>query len=56
MVEVKQSYATPVTLKSIEFEKEIMEGIGTGEYKLVFKAYSNNTLVQTIKKTFIVTE
>ena len=37
-----------------DFEKAIKEGISTGEYKLVFKAYYNNTLIQTIRKTFIV--
>lgn len=42
--------------KTIEFNKEIKEGISTGEYKLVFKTYSENTLVQSIRKTFVVTE
>ena len=49
----------PVTegenVESIDFETAIKEGISTGEYKLVFKAYYNNTLIQTIRKSFIVT-
>ena len=40
----------------IEFEKQIKQGISTGEYKLVFKTYSNDILVQTFKKTFMVTQ
>ena len=41
-------------IETIEFKKAIKEGISTGEYKLVFKAYYNNTLIQTIRKSFIV--
>ena len=41
-------------IENIDFKKAIKEGIGTGEYKLVFKAYYNNTLIQTIRKSFIV--
>ena len=52
----KQSHETSGenSVETIDFGKEIKEGISTGEYKLVFKAYYNNTLVQTIRKTFIV--
>ena len=42
-------------VESAKFNKKIKEGISTGEYRLVFKAYSNNTLVQSISKSFIVT-
>ena len=41
-------------IETIDFKKAIKEGIDTGEYKLVFKAYYNNTLIQTIRKSFIV--
>ena len=42
-------------IEAIKFEKAIKQGISTGEYQLVFKAYYNNTLIQTIRKSFIVT-
>ena len=42
-------------VERVKFNKKIKEGISTGEYRLVFKAYSNNTLVQSISKSFIVT-
>ena len=42
------------TIETVDFKKAIKNGIGTGEYKLVFKAYYQNTLIQTIRKTFIV--
>ena len=42
-------------IETIDFKKEIKEGISTGEYKLVFKAYYHNTLIQSIRKSFIVT-
>ena len=42
-------------IETIAFDKAIKKGINTGEYKLVFKAYYNNTLIQTIRKTFIIT-
>ena len=42
-------------VERVKFNKKIKEGISTGEYRLVFKAYSNNTLVQAISKSFIVT-
>ena len=41
-------------IETIDFDAAIKEGISTGEYKLVFKAYYNNTLIQTIRKSFIV--
>ena len=41
-------------IENIDFDAAIKEGISTGEYKLVFKAYYNNTLIQTIRKSFIV--
>ena len=43
-------------LIQMKFEKAIKQGISTGEYKLVFKAYHENTLVETVRKTFIVTQ
>ena len=42
-------------IENIDFDAAIKDGISTGEYKLVFKAYYNNTLIQTIRKSFIVT-
>ena len=57
MVMEKKSHQAPSqgeNIETIDFEKAINEGISTGEYKLVFKAYYNNTLIQTIRKTFIV--
>ena len=57
MVMEKKSHQAPSqgeNIETIDFEKAIKEGISTGEYKLVFKAYYNNTLIQTIRKTFIV--
>ena len=57
MVMEKKQHQTPSqgeNIETIDFEKAIKEGISTGEYKLVFKAYYNNTLIQTIRKTFIV--
>lgn len=41
-------------VENVEFKKLLKEGISTGEYKLVFKAYYNNTLIQEIRKSFIV--
>ena len=46
---------TEQNVETISYENAIKENINTGEYKLVFKAYYNNTLIQTIRKTFIVT-
>ena len=57
MVMEKKQHQAPSqgeNIETIDFEKAINEGISTGEYKLVFKAYYNNTLIQTIRKTFIV--
>ena len=57
MVMEKKQHQTPSqgeNIETIDFEKAIKKGISTGEYKLVFKAYYNNTLIQTIRKTFIV--
>ena len=54
MVMNKKTYPTPHDIITLEFEKAVMSGIDTGEYKLVFKVYSNDTLVGTAKKTFIV--
>ena len=44
------------SIDEIEFQKELKNTITTGEYKVVFKSYFNNILVQTVRKTFIVTE
>ena len=55
VISPKKTYETKVQLETLEFEKAIIEGISTGEYKLVFKAYSDNTLLQTFSKTFMVT-
>ena len=56
MVLPMENYATQVDVIDVEFEKTLKEGISTGEYKLVFKVYNSNTLVQELKKTIIVTE
>ena len=56
MVMPKETYDTVVDLKTVAFAKAIRDGISTGEYKLVFKAYYDNTLIQTVRKTFIVTQ
>ena len=55
MVMPKETYGTVIDIKTVAFEKALKEGISTGEYKLVFKAYYDNTLIQTVRKTFIVT-
>lgn len=50
--------AEPVTteIETVELECALKEGVTTGEYKLVIESYYENTLVQTVRKTFIVTE
>ena len=53
----KKHHETPTegeNIETIDFETAIKEGISTGEYKLVIKAYYQNTLIQTIRKSFIV--
>ena len=55
IVSPQKNYETPVNLETITFQKAIVRGISTGEYKLVFKAYSDDTLLQTFSKTFMVT-
>ena len=54
MFKNKETYAEIPELQYIEFERAIKSGISTGEYKVEFKVYHEDTLVQTIKKTFIV--
>ena len=51
----KENYESAVALKEVEFKKAIKENIGTGEYKLVFKACYDNTVIQEVSKTFVVT-
>ena len=48
--------ATTTQLTLVEFERLLEQNISTGEYKLVFKSYYEDTLVQTVGKTFIVIE
>ena len=55
IVSPRKTYNSTVELETIDFEKALKSNITTGEYKLIFKAYNDNTLVQTVKKTFIVT-
>ena len=55
IISPKGTYNGTESVVNIEFEKAVVEGISTGEYKLVFKAYSNDTLVQEVRKTFIIT-
>ena len=40
----------------IDLKNAIKENIATGEYKLVIKLYERNTLVETLRKTFIITK
>ena len=44
------------SIDELEFQKELKNTITTGEYKVVFKSYFNDILVQTVRKTFIVTK
>ena len=55
MVSLKKTYAEIPEFETIQFETAVKEGIATGEYKLEFKTYHEDTLVQTIRKTFLVT-
>ena len=48
--------ATDIVVNEVRFNKAIKEDIDTGEYKLVFKIYHEDTLLQTVSKTFIVTQ
>ena len=48
------TYDTDVKYEEIEFERGIIQGISTGEYKLLFKVYDDDALVQEFGKTFIV--
>lgn len=41
--------------RTFEFKKQIKTGISTGEYRLEFYIYKDNTIVQKAYKTFIVT-
>lgn len=52
----KEDYTEPVDKREVTFDNEIIKGISTGEYKLIFKAYHENTLVQAVRKTFVVAE
>ena len=40
--------------RTVEFNKEIKEGISTGEYKLEFKIYKDGEVVRTVSKTIVV--
>ncbi len=51
----KETYESVIPVKEVEFKKAIKENIGTGEYKLVFKACYDNTVIQEVSKTFVVT-
>lgn len=54
------TYEVEVWEKTIEFQKALKSigssGISTGEYKLVFRSYQDDVLVQSATKTFIVSE
>ena len=58
MIMEKKSHSSTESesIENIEFNETIKKGISTGEYKLEFKRYYSNTLVQTIRKTFIVVQ
>ena len=51
----KENYESVIPVKEVDFKKAIKENIGTGEYKLVFKACYDNTVIQEVSKTFVVT-
>ena len=42
--------------ETIDLKNAIKANIATGEYKLVIKLYERNTLVETLRKTFIITK
>ena len=46
--------ATDIVIRTLEFNKALTNLVETGEYKLVFKLYQGDTLLQTVSKTFIV--
>ena len=52
----KRNYATPVEEEIVQFENTLKENVSTGEYKLVFKACFDDAIIQTVRKTFIVTD
>ena len=52
----KRNYAAPVEEEIVQFENTLKENVSTGEYKLVFKACFDDTIIQTVRKTFIVTD
>jgi len=52
----KRNYATPVDEEIVQFENTLKENVSTGEYKLVFKACFDDAIIQTVRKTFIVTD
>ena len=43
-------HGTPTEVKALK------ENVSTGEYKLVFKACFDDAIIQTVRKTFIVTD
>ena len=54
IISPNKTYETEVKYEEMEFERGIIQGISTGEYKLLFKVYDDDTLVQEFGKTFIV--
>ena len=50
----RKSY--PLATETINLKNAIKDNIATGEYKLVVKLYNDNTLVETVRKTFIITK
>ena len=43
-------------MRKNEIENTLKENVSTGEYKLVFKACFDDAIIQTVRKTFIVTD
>ena len=52
----RQTYDSSVETTTIDLAKAIKANVKTGEYKLVIKSYDDNTLTQTVSKTFVVTK
>ena len=52
----RQTYESSEELISVDLETALKENVSTGEYKIVIKSYHDNILLQTVRKTFMVTE
>ena len=50
----RQDYEASEELITIDLARALKADVGSGEYKVVIKLYEDNTLVETVRKTFIV--